>query len=641
MADPAVDLVRATTAEPKPSSSHAFRPKDVVYQATPNTTTQKITRFVTPIKIEFVVPSSQNAFNLNKSHLEILKLLKDKDNTLEIVPSKEGKDKFTDLKNFPANENDYNAHFDHAVDKQPNDARKIIVRHSLITNMKFSDLKFQNAKLMDHMFTNKIWVHYNQSNSLQVAALGFIQGVHPRVTYRDGFLLQLHDAIQEEMTESERLEIQKALPPGKKEDTEEGEIIPPEIKLEVVARNLGYGNGDTRIKTEAFEIRVPLEIRIAIKEIMTRLGTKDLFPKGRFIPYGLVQTVGAEVYKKMLRMQNDYLTNFRIVPVFGITPQALNHVICIQRDDSEQQMTLQKFILDDDNVRGIETTNRATDLGKLFIITDSLGILGARAFVDNTIKELYESPAISPELIHPNFNPPRRGDAPRTSTTFQSYATALANLGNPQDDATPIGGIAPPPRPAKRNVHMVYDLQGDFPNLPKRHNQAKKSPPAGTPIQNHSNATSTTQSNTTASSVTPDSLAQLREEMKKEFMQMIQTEVRTQIKNEMSAMQTEVANLGLKIDTMQTGIRESIGAAIRDGLRASFGEQQQQQNQERRYFSHEVGLQPPSETQYFDPNQAHQPEYNPQEENSQDPSNTQDAGTHHSGTCPMETGAQD
>jgi hypothetical protein len=54
--------------------------------------------------------------------------------------------------------------------------------------------------------------------------------------------------------------------------------------------------------------------------------------------------------------------------------------------------------------------------------------------------------------------------------------------------------------------------------------------------------------------------------MKKEFIQLIQSEVRTQIKNEMSAMQTEVVNLGIKIDSIQTSIRESIGAAIRDGL---------------------------------------------------------------------------
>jgi hypothetical protein len=76
------------------------------------------------------------------------------------------------------------------------------------------------------------------------------------------------------------------------------------------------------------------------------LGTKEKIPVGRFIPYGLVQTVGAEVYKKMLRMQNDYLTNFRLVPVFGITPQALRHVIQVEfNDDTERHMTVKNFIL--------------------------------------------------------------------------------------------------------------------------------------------------------------------------------------------------------------------------------------------------------------------------------------------------------
>jgi hypothetical protein len=47
--------------------------------------------------------------------------------------------------------------------------------------------------------------------------------------------------------------------------------------------------------------------------------------------------VGAAVYKKMSRMQNDFLTNFRIlVLVFGITPQALKHIIKVEfNDDTE------------------------------------------------------------------------------------------------------------------------------------------------------------------------------------------------------------------------------------------------------------------------------------------------------------------
>jgi hypothetical protein len=112
--------------------------------------------FVTLVKLEFNVPLSQNVFNLSKAHQEVLQLMKDKDPTLEIIPSEEGQAKFSDLMKFPASEKAYNELFDHAVDKQPTDARKIAVKHSLITSMKFSDLKFQNARLMEHMFKNKI-----------------------------------------------------------------------------------------------------------------------------------------------------------------------------------------------------------------------------------------------------------------------------------------------------------------------------------------------------------------------------------------------------------------------------------------------------------------------------------------------------
>jgi hypothetical protein len=129
---------------------------------------------------------------LNQSHLAVIKLLKAKDPSSEIVPSKAGPGMSSYLLTFPANETDYNAAFEHAVDKQPTDARKIIVKHSLITkNMKFSDLKFQNDKLMDYIFEHKTWIRYNQSDTLQVAALGFVQGVHPRVTHRDGFIEKL------------------------------------------------------------------------------------------------------------------------------------------------------------------------------------------------------------------------------------------------------------------------------------------------------------------------------------------------------------------------------------------------------------------------------------------------------------------
>jgi hypothetical protein len=197
-----------TADDPPPSTMATFIPNLPPNQTTRIAAngadnTQKNQRFKTPIKIEFAVAASQTTFNLVKAHQDIIKLLQGKDPTLEIVPSKAGKAPFKDIHKFPANEKDHNEHFDHAVQKQPTEARKILVSHSLITNLKFSELKFQNAKLMDHTFKNKIYIRHNQSESLEIAALGFIQNVHPRITFRDTFAHNLGEAIHLEMTDNE------------------------------------------------------------------------------------------------------------------------------------------------------------------------------------------------------------------------------------------------------------------------------------------------------------------------------------------------------------------------------------------------------------------------------------------------------
>jgi hypothetical protein len=189
--------------------------------------TQKIERHTTPIKIELIVHATQTAFNLAKA----LKILKDKDPTLEIIPSKDGKDAFQDLEKFPASKNECNNQFEHAIQKEPTEARKILVHHSLLANFKFLDLKFQNAKLMDHLHKNKICVRCNQSKSLEVAALGFIQDVHPRITFRDHFVHNLSEAIHLEMTDAEQVKLNEVLPTPKNSTAEAGEIITPDIKL--------------------------------------------------------------------------------------------------------------------------------------------------------------------------------------------------------------------------------------------------------------------------------------------------------------------------------------------------------------------------------------------------------------------------
>jgi hypothetical protein len=418
------------------------------------------------------------------------------------------------------------------------------------------------------------------------------------------------------MTESEQAQLNKLLPEPKLSDAEEGEIAKPKIKLEVVACTIGCGNEENRIKTDAFEIRVPLAVRLIIKEIMTRLGNQEAIPEGRYIPHGLVQNVGAEVCKMMLRMQNSFLNNFPMIPVFGITPQALQHVIAIDDPDgSQHQTTVKQFLTSQPSINGIEHTGRTTDLGKIFVKSNAAQILNARAFIDNIVKQLCESPSIPPELKLEAFNPPRRGDATRTSTNFQSHAAILANLGNPQGDEQAIPPWRQRTTPSSTQAQRQHGMQPQLqlskphdPNQPNQRNQQESTASqaaTSTLTDNQTRHPNSTNDNTVrggdggrgdggrggrggrggghgSKSVTLDTLSKFKEEMKNEFMQMIKQEAQAQVQTQMQAMQerqtqaghltSNLGNLTSKIDGMQDGIREmSLAETIHNAITSAMG----------------------------------------------------------------------
>jgi hypothetical protein len=274
-------------------------------------------------------------------------------------------------------------------------------------------------------------------------------------------------------------------------------------------------------------------------------------------------------------MQKDLLADFHVIPVFGLIPTALAHEIVIcNADQTEARTTVGRFITSQPSIQGLELTNRTADLGNVFLKTDAANVLQARAFVDDVIKQLYESGSIPNELILPNFNPPRRGDAPRAhSATFQSYASALAQLGNPQEeDVNTNNNRAPPPRPPRRNLNVMYDLTGDFPNLPRRRNQTQRAQPQ--PPDNPQQA----QSQASAAALTQDTMAKFRAELKNEFTKMIRNKVKTQIQQEMTAMQEAMTTVSTKLDAMQGSIRDTIGLAFKESMQG-LNQNTQQQDQ--------------------------------------------------------------
>lgn len=171
----------------------------------------------------------------------------------------------------------------------------------------------------------------------------------------------------------------------------------------------------------------------------------------------------------MICKQNNYLRNFRVIPVFELLPSALAHEIAVTNQDKAVTVqTVERFIITSQPcINGMEITNPANDLWKVFFKSNSANIIQARDYVDRVLKGLYGSDSMPATMILPNFNPPGRGDAPRAASTALSlYATALANLGNPQEENHISSNNAPPPRPNRRNLSVMYNLAGDFPNLP-------------------------------------------------------------------------------------------------------------------------------------------------------------------------------
>ena len=139
------------------------------------------------------------------------------------------------------------------------------------------------------------------------------------------------------------------------------------------------------------------------------------------------------------------------------------------QDKAVTVQAVEHFITSQPCIKDIEITNCTNGL---FFKSDLANIIQARDFVDRVLKGLYESDSMPATMILPNYNPPRRGDTPLAAFTAVSmYATALANLGNSQEENDPISNNAPPPRPNHCNLNVMYDLAGNFLNLPRRNNQ--------------------------------------------------------------------------------------------------------------------------------------------------------------------------
>ena len=91
--------------------------------------------------------------------------------------------------------------------------------------------------------------------------------------------------------------------------------------FDLSSSTVSYGNGKLRVKTTAFEVKCHPDYAKILKTVLTRsfLNTdQNNYDNIQFVPYGLAQVAGEQVYKQQIVKQNAFLHNLAIIPVHNI-----------------------------------------------------------------------------------------------------------------------------------------------------------------------------------------------------------------------------------------------------------------------------------------------------------------------------------
>ena len=248
---------------------------------------------------------------------------------------------------------------------------------------------------------------------------------------------------------------------------------------------MGFGNGNARVTTVAYEIRCYPAHATLLKSILIQASVLDPVPPSdnhiHFIPYDLLQTTDTNTVKHQTTQQNRFLAQTGNVPILNITPETM-------------QSGLKDRLLAITSVIGLEPTYLTKKSGKWLVIVKKSRKDQARQEIDQVIND-----TIFPDS---QVEKPGRSNRHNINSVLVSYAAAL------QKEATPttIQFHNPPQHTVKRHIRASYDVDNTT-TFPAIGNKKGKTSNKSSDI--HSTTTNTTTSisneeSTTVSNVSHD-----------------------------------------------------------------------------------------------------------------------------------------
>ena len=523
-------------------------------------------RYTTPITVEFGSSESENSVNLPVKHRKIFLAIKLLDPSASITI----KDKvITNPKEFPMG-TEYTEYFDVITDKKTKFPR-FFVHHEIHSTLTVSAMKYSDHNIMSTLQSLRTWVTFNKFDTHRVASIGFLKYISTGLTLHSTakqrvinalMNVKLNDddisALQEcNSIISEDASNNKRLPDGnRKEPTKPDKtIVFPAFDLST--KRVGFGNGNSRVTTVAYEIRCHPAHATLLKSILIQASVLDpIAPSDNhihFIPYGLLQTTDANTVKNQIIQQNRFLANTGIVPILNISPAIM-------------QSGLKDRLLALTSVIGLEPTYLTTKSGKWLVIVKKARKDQARQEIDQVIND-----TIFPDS---QIDKPGRSNRHNINSILVSYAAAL------QKEATPttIQFHNPPQHTVKRHIRASYDVDNPktFPTIGN-----KKGKTNNTTNDTHSTTTNTTTSisnedSTNVSNFSHDDFLKMLDKNNQSFKKELESSFKNEVAEQLRLNNLAITeNFNQRFSSFQTVMLQTIKDVVLQMI-PNIPQQQQQ-----------------------------------------------------------------
>jgi len=381
------------------------------------------------IRAYFPMPCASTKFNPIASMQFLFKEMITHDSTITVTNTSDDKQIQLAHDVVPMSEEEFKKYFMVTNDTHPvGTPPHVIVGCHLMSNQTMRDIKFDTTKIhkfIDWLKKEKIFIESNLLGITKTTTIGYVTKLHPKLTNRT-FLKPLLLSMLEDVVLDPTLACE--LDPSMKEQQAEamsnGDLMitePP--AFEIYQTRITCGCDKDKISTDILGIKCAIDKGRLLKEffnqssVLTDIDTR----LGTFVPTGAVHLIGIDAYAKLLREHNQFLHTVTTVPIGDFQHAMLEIPFSTDTSTDIDQTDLTETIMSQPWCLSIK---RSTTMNKVILITTIANLPIARAWVDETLPEIYRQ-LISDKLDVTTLTQiiPRRLDKPILTSASRTYAS--------------------------------------------------------------------------------------------------------------------------------------------------------------------------------------------------------------------------